>query len=74
MTKQAVTERPFSQREVYNHVMGRLGPAQHTWINDPGGAANTGSCRDTVSDQRDDLRAEALSRASHHHRRRSDRT
>ena len=37
------------------------------------GAADPGPRRDAVFHQRDDLRAQALPRASHHHRRRTDR-
>jgi hypothetical protein len=41
VTRRTVAERPYSQREVRNHVVARLGPGQHTWIDDPGGARDT---------------------------------
>jgi hypothetical protein len=33
--------RPFSQREVQNHLLARLRPGQHSWIDDPAGARDT---------------------------------
>jgi hypothetical protein len=33
--------RPFSQREVQNHLLTRLRPGMHTWIDDPAGARDT---------------------------------
>lgn len=33
--------RPYSQREVQNHLLARLRPGMHTWIEDPAGARDT---------------------------------
>jgi hypothetical protein len=41
MTRQTGAEQPCSQREVRNHVVARLEPGRHTWIDDPGGARDT---------------------------------
>jgi hypothetical protein len=41
LTRQGASERPYSQREVRNHVVARLEPGRHTWIDDPGGARDT---------------------------------
>jgi hypothetical protein len=34
-------EKPYSQREVRNHVVARIGPGEHTWIADPEDDRNT---------------------------------